>query len=182
MCKREKPGLKGRLPKILGKAVLVVLFILILAVNIIPEFSEELFGKKGPPEIFKTPTPTVAKWGFFLGILGIIALIVVLPLTVILTLPLFDKKWYELVLGLIFVVVMVGFFFDIRYTFICVHVLGEHYRISNLSYWVYMGVFFLFTLVGVLVGPVVGLIGRLKKKFRPSKRKEEGAENGEDDN
>jgi len=46
MCKREKPGLKGRLPKILGKAVLVVLFILILAVNIIPEFSEELFGKK----------------------------------------------------------------------------------------------------------------------------------------
>ncbi|MBA7621418.1 hypothetical protein ES703_28780 [subsurface metagenome] len=65
--------MKGRLPKILGKAVLVVLFILILAVNIIPEFSEELFGKKGPPEIFKTPTPTMAKWGFFLGILGIIA-------------------------------------------------------------------------------------------------------------
>jgi magnesium-transporting ATPase (P-type) len=181
MCEKPPKSLKERFPKILGTAAFVLIFLFILGVNIIPEFSEELFGNKGLPQIFKIPTPEIARWGFILGVLGIIALIVLLPIVVIVTLPLFDEKWYDLILGLLFLLVIVAFFLQMNFIYRCADVLSGYYHINNLSYFVYFGAFLFFTLAGALVGPVLGLIKIIKKKFHLHKRYNDQEERGEDD-
>jgi len=181
MTEKSPKSFKERFPKLLGTTAFVLIFLFILGVNIIPEFSEELFGEKGLPQIFNILTPEMARWGFFLGVLGIVALIVLLPIVVIVTLPLFDKKWYDFILGLLFLLVIVAFFLQMNFIYRCADILSSYYHINDLSYFVYFGAFLFFTLVGALVGPVLGLIKIIKKKFHLYRRHNDQEERGEDD-
>jgi len=166
MENKPKKSFRERLPKILGIGVFVLVFIIFFVMEIIPDFSEELFGEKGPPQIFSPISPLIARWGIILAIIGLVVLPVLIYLGFRYTMRLFDSRWYQAIGGGLFIILIIGYFFIMVYLFRCSYVLEDYYKIGGLSTWVQMGTIYFLTILGFVAYPLARLFRKIYRKIK----------------